>query len=875
MNRAAILIALVLCFARVSAAGGPPDAAWVVRSNSTFYGDIVCEGASSDRDGNLYLTGTIDNRKSFDIITFKYDPALGETLWTAVWNGPDDGPDGPVGCVADTLGNLFLAGYSHNGTDFDIVVLKYNTSNGQQLWVKKYDTGPGCNEYPAGLVLDRAGGLYVAATCDDDTIWNHYWERRYPLVIKFNAETGDTEWARHYTEIDTFSQVSDVSLNSDGNIIIPCTRHDEYNGMNDTVLVFKIEPLYGDTLWVRRHRLGMNTIIGSACDASGDFCLLGTRIWMGPNYVVKCHGSNGDTVWIKELDNSMELTDCVMDSAGYLYIAASNNEYLWAGYKVHKLSPAGDSVWVRVGDESGWDWLINNDTPYLLTPVRNGEMHLAGSATYHDGSMLDRRIEFRCLRVDAATGDTSNSFHLGSRSSGGWNTANDCKTDASCWVYVAGSDDMNYTVRACNAEDGSGIWKTTTRYHLALESSFSEARSLALSEDGSLFTTGYSYNEPSSFHHAARTRGYMPGNGDSIWSAGYIDDVNYGRVVGNGCCLDTAGFLYITGVYNNWEDNNSFIVKYNPIAGDTIWKHNYSNWPYMNSFYGVCVSDLNTIYAAGSTGGKCLIAASDASTGDTIFTRGYVFFGNCCNAARSCGVKGNILYLAGQTAPTGDCDFLVVKLALPDCDTVWVRRYDGAAGRVDIANAVAVDDSGNIYVTGTSHNGDNYDILTVKYTPNGDTVWSARYDGPFHGNDYGEGCAVDSLGNLFVTGYSRTARGADIVLLRYDAGFTGVAGVPVSGGFRYTLGGIYPNPLHEGRAKVDFTLASPGKARVVLYNVAGQRVRILAEGSMQAGAHHVYWDGRNESGRRVSAGVYICRAESGGWRSARKLVIVK
>ena len=92
----------------------------------------------------------------------------------------------------------------------------------------------------------------------------------------------------------------------------------------------------------------------------------------------------------------------------------------------------------------------------------------------------------------------------------------------------------------------------------------------------------------------------------------------------------------------------------------------------------------------------------------------------------------------------------------------WVARYDGTSGVADWAYALAVDGSGNVYVTGKSYSGINiggyynydYSYATVKYDTAGKQLWAAHYDGPAGDDDVPQAIAVDSQGNVYVTGKS-------------------------------------------------------------------------------------------------------------------------
>ena len=82
---------------------------------------------------------------------------------------------------------------------------------------------------------------------------------------------------------------------------------------------------------------------------------------------------------------------------------------------------------------------------------------------------------------------------------------------------------------------------------------------------------------------------------------------------------------------------------------------------------------------------------------------------------------------------------------------------------------MAVDSGNNLYVTGYSPGTNSInDIVTIKYGPNGNQVWLQRYNGPGNGNDSGNAIAVDNNGNVYVTGYDTTAAGGtEIVTIKY------------------------------------------------------------------------------------------------------------
>jgi hypothetical protein len=102
----------------------------------------------------------------------------------------------------------------------------------------------------------------------------------------------------------------------------------------------------------------------------------------------------------------------------------------------------------------------------------------------------------------------------------------------------------------------------------------------------------------------------------------------------------------------------------------------------------------------------------------------------------------------------------------------WVRLYDGPASGPDAANDIAIDGSGNVYVTGRggSNTAGRDDYATIKYDTNGNQLWIQRYDVPGSGwVYYSNAIAVDPIGGVYVIGTTDNAlSGTDIVTIEHQ-----------------------------------------------------------------------------------------------------------
>ncbi len=128
-------------------------------------------------------------------------------------------------------------------------------------------------------------------------------------------------------------------------------------------------------------------------------------------------------------------------------------------------------------------------------------------------------------------------------------------------------------------------------------------------------------------------------------------------------------------------------------------------------------------------------------------------------------------YVTGKSGDIYDDDVNIVTISYDPLGMVrWQVIYDGPVHEDDVGLALALDPSGNVYVTGYTGHWPNRDMLTLKYNPIGVLQWPAIYSGTANSNDHGQAVVADDLGHVFVTGNTtETGTGVDITTIEYDA----------------------------------------------------------------------------------------------------------
>ena len=218
--------------------------------------------------------------------------------------------------------------------------------------------------------------------------------------------------------------------------------------------------------------------------------------------------------------------------------------------------------------------------------------------------------------------------------------------------------------------------------------------------------------------------------------------------------VDGSGNVVVTG----YSDGDYYTAKYAAADGALLWEKRYGSAAIA---YAVAVDGSGNVVVTGNAatidGWDYYTVKYGAADGALLWEKRYNGPDNSDDLANAVAVdgSGNVIVTGASYNSSRNPDYYTVKYASADGALLWEKRYNGPANSDDEANAVAVDGSGNVVVTGTSYNPTNADYYTAKYAAaDGALLWEKRYNGPANSTDLARAVAVDGSGNVIVTGTS-------------------------------------------------------------------------------------------------------------------------
>ena len=90
----------------------------------------------------------------------------------------------------------------------------------------------------------------------------------------------------------------------------------------------------------------------------------------------------------------------------------------------------------------------------------------------------------------------------------------------------------------------------------------------------------------------------------------------------------------------------------------------------------------------------------------------------------------------------------------------------------------------------------------------------------------------------------------------------------------FSLGDNYPNPFNPSTS-IDFSIAEPGIVNLSIFDASGRLVKTLVSENRGVGSYTEVWNGTNDSGINVSAGMYLYKIDSGSFVETKKMLLIK
>jgi len=456
----------------------------------------------------------------------------------------------------------------------------------------------------------------------------------------------------------------------------------------------------------------------------------------------------------------------------------------------------------------------------------------------------------------------------------GWGIA----VDGSGNVYVTGYEEVageedNIWVRKYTS-GGDVVW---TRTYNGADDGDDIGYGIAVDGSGNVYVTGYETVSGEGGNIWVRK---YDSDGDVVWTRTYNGAANSWDE-GSSIAVDRSGNVYVTGYEESGaaNDRDIWVRKYNS-NGQEVWARTH-NGPGSDDDegYGIAVDGSGNVYVAGcewGVGEEDIWVRKYTSGGDEVWTRTYNGTASQNDQGYDIAVDGSgNVYVIGYEIVAGESRNIWIRKYNSEGDEVWTTTHNGIFDGWDEGYGIAVDGSGNVYVTGCHQvSGASLEIWVRKYDSDGKEVWTRSHNGD--GERSGFDIAVDGSGNVYVAGADwDPVKGCSIWVRKYEGAFgenfqpPQESDVKIQGGEKG-----YVNPKKGEVAKIHFQPEGSGTVNVKIYTLRGLLVWQESK-SVSEYQDYIEWDCRNKENDRVASGIYVVYVEGPGIKTTKKLAILK
>ncbi|MCA9283995.1 MAG: hypothetical protein KDA22_02180 [Phycisphaerales bacterium] len=339
------------------------------------------QGMVVDDAGVTYVTGVAGPSSNTDVVVAAF-AADGDLLWSQTYNGPGNWHDQGRAIALGPDGVVWVTGNTPGGGNYaNVLLLKYDSSNGALLDSIQYSSGPFTSEYGGSIATDSDGNVYVGGGTVGDGSDG--------LVLSFEAD-GGFRWLRTYDgpAFGPFSQdhVRQVRVGPDGQPVamiegVMGSLHPDY-------VVIKYAAATGDVVWQTNWGVsGGDFPRDMEIDAAGDVYVTGTGINFTDMFsTIKLRGSDGVLLWQfydgTGFHNSVRAL--ALDGQGGVYITGSvdpdgdESNFNDNMYTIKRDASGGSQIWTHL---YGANCIGCFDVPADVRVDSAGHALLAGSTS--------------------------------------------------------------------------------------------------------------------------------------------------------------------------------------------------------------------------------------------------------------------------------------------------------------------------------------------------------------------------------------------------------------------------------------------------------------------------------------------------------------
>jgi hypothetical protein len=230
--------------------------------------------------------------------------------------------------------------------------------------------------------------------------------------------------------------------------------------------------------------------------------------------------------------------------------------------------------------------------------------------------------------------------------------------------------------------------------------------------------------------------------------------------------------------------------------------------------------------------------------------------------------NSNIIVGAYASVLGGNSDILLLKYS-PTGTSLWIKKYDHPGDRNESVSDMKTDNAGNIYVISNtfSQQAQTTGLLTAKFSAAGDLEWYIEKEGLSTYNGVSS-LNMDTDGSLLVSGYIQEDGVNKTVLIKYGSTI-GIAPVSNTIPEKFTLSQNYPNPFNPSTA-IKMQIPQEGFVKLKVFDVTGKEAAVLVNEKLNAGEYKIDF---NASG--LTSGVYFYRLETADFTDVKKMILVK